>query len=348
MIYGATGYTGELIARAAKARHLAPLLAGRNAETIATLANELNLPHRVFGLDSPESVARQLQDVALVLNCAGPFSATAAPMVSACLQAKTHYLDITGEIAVFEAIHRQDALAKDRGVLLMPGVGFDVVPTDCLALTLKKHLPDADHLILAFSSSGLPSRGTAKTMIEGLKIGGKIRRDGKIISVPLAYRVREIPFVTGPQLAMTIPWGDVSTAYYTTGIPNIEVYLGVREAQVKQMKVMRWLRPLLALNPVQNFMKARVDQRVKGPTEDQRQKAKTVLWGQVSNPEGQSIEMHMITPNGYELTVASALGIVENLLAGKITPGAHTPAGLFGENFAATLPGVSLLPASAR
>ena len=192
MLYGANGYTGELIAREAVRRGQKPILAGRNPAAIATLARELGCPSRSFSLDNHQTVVNARQGIALVLHCAGPFVETSAPMVTACLEARVHYLDITGEIAVFEAIFARDAEAKQRGVTLLPGVGFDVVPTDCLAAMLARKLPSANELWLAFSSPGAQlSRGTLKTMIEGIGEGGAIRRDGKIVRVPMAWDARE-------------------------------------------------------------------------------------------------------------------------------------------------------------
>ncbi|MFY0531964.1 saccharopine dehydrogenase NADP-binding domain-containing protein [Nannocystis pusilla] len=141
VLYGANGYTGELIARQAASEGLRPILAGRDATAIGRLAGELGLEARVFGLDDPAALARGIAGAALVLHAAGPFSRTSAPMVAACLESKIHYLDITGEIPVFEACRAQGARARERGVVLMPGVGFDVVPSDCLAKSLAEALP---------------------------------------------------------------------------------------------------------------------------------------------------------------------------------------------------------------
>src|SRR5436305_15188118 len=104
MIYGANGYTGELAAREAVARGLRPVLAGRNARAVAELALELGLDSRAFALDDPAAAAHGVAGMAAVLHCAGPFVRTSRPMVDACLAAGAHYLDITGEIAVFTAI----------------------------------------------------------------------------------------------------------------------------------------------------------------------------------------------------------------------------------------------------
>ena len=227
MIYGANGYTGALIAREAKRRGSAPILAGRAAAKITELARELGLPSRVFSLDEPLAIAAALQGAGLVLNCAGPFSKTADLMMRACLAAKAHYLDITGEIDVLEGVHRYDADAKSAGVILCPGVGFDVTPTDCIALMLKTALPEAHELALGFESDHRMSPGTAKTLVEGLGKSGKIRRGGRLIDLPIGRGCRDIDFGRGPKRAMPIPWGDVASAFYTTGILNITVFTPV-------------------------------------------------------------------------------------------------------------------------
>jgi short subunit dehydrogenase-like uncharacterized protein len=223
LIYGANGYTGELIARAAAENGTAPTLAGRTRENVEPLAAELGLPSRVFGLDDTDAVTANIAGATIVLNCAGPFSATSAPIMEACLRAGVHYLDITGEIAVFEHAHAQAARAEQAGIVVCPGVGFDVIPTDCVAAALKAALPDATRLALGFDSRGAMSPGTAATSIEALATGGRIRRAGRLVAVPLGAITRRIDFGDGEKFAVAIPWGDVSTAYRTTGIGDIEV-----------------------------------------------------------------------------------------------------------------------------
>jgi short subunit dehydrogenase-like uncharacterized protein len=335
LIYGANGYTGELIAREAVRRGLRPVLSGRSAEKIAPLANELGLEARPFALDAPK-----LDGVDAVLHCAGPFVHTSAPMVRACLDAGAHYLDITGEIAVFEAIMAMNDDAVRAGVSLIPGVGFDVVPTDCLAAMLAARLPSATELELAFYTPRAElSRGTLKTMIEGIDEGGAIRRDGKIVRVPPAYQVREIPFSCGPRMAMTIPWGDVSTAFHTTGIPNIRVYTGASPKAVARMRRTRFFLPFLGLTPVKRLLQAFVNRS--GPGAEQRASGRTYLWGRVSDGKNE-VTMTMTTPEGYAFTVISALAAVERLLASPKRPGSFTPAKFFGAEFVTALPGVEL------
>src|SRR5690242_6510715 len=228
MIYGANGYTGQLIAALAAERHEPVVLAGRSADKVRPLAEKLGLPWRAFGLERPD-----LRDTRLVLHCAGPFSSTSRPMVDACLAARAHYLDITGELEVFEAVLDRDAEARGRGIVLLPGAGFDVVPSDCLAALLKQRLPSATRLELAFAPLGRSSPGTLKTSIESLPRGGMVRRGGKLLRVPPAHEVREIAFADKRRLAMSIPWGDVATAWRSTRIPDITVFIAVKPAAIR-------------------------------------------------------------------------------------------------------------------
>lgn len=339
MIYGANGYTGELIAREAVRRGLTPVLAGRNREKIEALARELGLEARVFGLDDAVRLAGRIEGHSLVLHCAGPFSATAEPMIEACLQARAHYLDITGEIAVFELAQSLDARAREAGVVVCPGVGFDVIPTDCVAAALKAALPDATHLSLGFDSRMELSSGTAKTSVEGLAQGGKVRRDGRIVSVPLAYQVRRIDFGDGEKAAMTIPWGDVSTAYHTTGIPNIEVFIPASPGMIANARRANSIRPLLGLPPVQKLLKALIARTVKGPSDEKRAESPTFVWGEAGNARGERKTARIRTANAYSLTITGALAVVEHLMKNSPAGGAYTPSKLAGADLVARLPG---------
>ncbi|WP_028009156.1 saccharopine dehydrogenase family protein [Solimonas flava] len=339
MIYGANGYTGELIAREAVRRGIRPILAGRSADKLAALGAELQLEHRVFGLDDAAALARGLDGVELVLHCAGPFSATSAPMLEACLQAKAHYLDITGEISVFEHAHRQHERAAAAGVVVCPGVGFDVIPTDCVAASLKAALPDATHLALGFDSRSGFSPGTAKTSVEGLAQGGKVRENGIIRAVPLAYHVRRIDFGDGEKLAMTIPWGDVCTAYFSTGIPNIEVFIPGSPAMIANARRANYFRWFLGLPPVQRFLKNRIGKTVKGPTAQQRETLATCVWGEARNAAGQTRTARIKVANGYALTITGALAVVDFLTQHRPAGGAYTPSKLCGADLVSRLPG---------
>jgi short subunit dehydrogenase-like uncharacterized protein len=337
LIYGANGYTGALIARESWVRGHRPVLAGRSADAVAALARELGLEHRTFGLDAPAAVAPSLSGLTAVLNCAGPFTRTAAPLAEACLRARVHYLDVTGEIAVFEALAARDAEALVAGVMLLPGVGFDVVPSDCLAVHLKRRLPGATRLALGFQSPGRVSRGTATTVLENLDKGGAVRRRGVLTPVPTAWRVRPIDFGDGPRQAVTIPWGDVSTAWRSTGIPDIEVYTAVSRGQ---LLLMRAGRRLLTSGPVQRFLRWRVRRGPAGPSAEERARGRSLLWGEVEDDKGGRAVARLRGPEGYTLTAQAALACVGRVLACDAPPGFQTPGLAYGPDLVLELPGV--------
>lgn len=354
MIYGANGFTGRRIAEEAVTRGHRPILAGRNRDAIVPLAESLNCPYRVFSLDAPDDVAAAIAGLGLVLHCAGPFTRTARPMMEACLKTRTHYLDITGEIDVFELAASLDAEARQRGVTLLSGVGFDVVPSDCLAAKLAGRIAQPTHLALAFTGIGSVSIGTARTIWETLPKGGAIRRDGQLKRVSLTHRVREIPFPSGPRMAVTIPWGDVAAAWHTTRIPNIEVYLAM---PLKTIKVMRWAGPLLALGkvmPSNPMVETVIRHLLSRPSADKHSEqgagwengqahgARSEFWGEVKNEAGDSASAALITPDGYTLTVSTALASVERVLTDSLPPGFTTPALAFGSDLIDSMPGVTV------
>lgn len=339
MIYGAYGYSGKLIAEEAARSGLKPIIAGRNREKTESLGQDLGLPVRVFPLDDAGAVTENLNEIDLVLNCAGPFSQTARVMMDACIQAKVHYLDITGEISVFEAAHERDAQAQQAGIILCPGVGFDVIPTDCVAATLKAALPDAVSLDLGFDSRSRLSPGTAKTSVEGLADGGKIRRDGKLVSVPAAYQTETIDFGAGAKFAMTIPWGDVSTAYRTTGIGNIRAFVPVSPRTAKRLQRFRIFLGLLKLPGVVSFLQKRIEKKVSGPSPESRAQTPVYVWGRVRNAAGAEKTARIKTANGYDITVTGSLAMVRAILDGCDQSGHLTPSVLMGADFITKLPG---------
>lgn len=341
MIYGANGYTGKLAAEEAKLRGLAPILAGRRADSIRPLAESLGLAWRAFALDDADALRQGLDGVGLVLHCAGPFSATCAPMLEACLAQRAYYLDITGEISVFAHCHAQHARAAERGIVVLPGAGFDVVPSDCLAALLKRQMPAAVSLVLAFEGGGGFSPGTAKTSVEGLAFGGRVRKHGELKKVPLAWKWRYFTREGERRSTMTIPWGDVYTAFVSTGIPDVEVYMAVPPGTIRRTRRLRWLGPLLGARPVQNFLKAQVEKKVRGPSETTRASTHSYLWGEVRDAAGHLLARQLRTPNGYRLTVDASLGIVRRLLKGTPpAPGYYTPSQLMGADYVLSLPGV--------
>lgn len=339
LIYGATGYTGKLTARAAKLQGLTPILAARSVDKVKPLADELGFAWRAFYLNETEKLDQALNEVAAVLHIAGPFSATSKPMADACLRTKTHYLDITGEIAVFEALAARDAEAKKAGIMLLPGAGFDVVPSDCLAAHVKRRLPDAEDLKLYIGGLSEMSRGTAKTLVEGIAKGTLVRRNGEIEQLE-GSNEDLIDFGVGPKPTIALPWGDVSTAYYSTNIPNIEVHFESVPQLARMMKMPFLLKALLGLPFMQTFLKRQVDKQPEGPNDEQRRKSEAILIGVARNSKGDTVRTRLRTPEGYTLTAATALAIAKRAADGDVKPGFQTPSLAYGADFILGFDGV--------
>lgn len=342
MIYGANGYTGRLIALEASRRDITLLLAGRHSEGLRELSDKTTYPARLFSLDtSPQTIAQHLQDIDGVLNCAGPFSATALPLAKACLRAGVHYLDITGELSVFEQLHNLHREARKKKVVICPGCGFDVVPTDCVAATLKEQLPDANKLTLAFNTKGRISAGTAKTGVEIFRKGGKIRSMSNLVDVPLGKLTRKIAFHGKELDTSCFPLADLATAYRTTNIPNVETFIPLPEDINKKLRYLQYARYLLAFPPLENLVKNKVGNR-QGPSATERSQSKAEIWGEAENQQGKKVIVEMTTADPYDVTVESALGMMEYLTEFAVTQGGYyTPAKLMGANYICALPGSS-------
>jgi short subunit dehydrogenase-like uncharacterized protein len=341
LLYGATGYTGSLTVRTAVQRGLKPILAGRNPEKVKALADALSLEWRAFPLEDAVALDLALREVPVVLHCAGPYSRTYKPMVDACLRTGTHYLDITGELVEHEALAGRDAEARAAGVMLLPSVGFDVVPTDCLAVHLKRRLPTATRLTLAFQSFGGASRGTMISTLDTVDRPGMIRRAGALEPVPAAWKTRMINFGQGPVSCTTLPWGDLATAYRSTGIPNIETYIALPATQRRVMKSARYLSWLLGSKPGKAALMRMAQALPAGPSDAERSAGYSLLWGEVTDEAGNQATCRMRTPHSYTLTAIASLMVVERVLAGDAPPGYQTPARAYGPDFVLGIEGVT-------
>lgn len=339
LIYGAYGFTAAWIAREAAGRGLRPILGGRRPTPLEQLADELGTERRAFDLSQSTIISEALKDCRLVLNCAGPFSQTAEAIINACLETGTAYLDITGELDVLESIAQRHEAAARRGVPLIPAVGFDVVPTDAMAVLLKRSLPSATSLTLALTGTGSLSFGTTRTIIEACQKGGRVRRNGQIVPVPLGWRRRRVPFRSKRLWAMTVPWGDVATAWYSTGIPNIEVYLAMPLWAITVVRLFFPRRLHRSLRPDWRAMEPLV-RRLLGLPPAGKSSKKIDLWGCVTDDRGQSKMATMQTPDGYRLTVQTALAAVKTLLDSDLPGGFFTPTQAFGVDFALHTDGV--------
>jgi short subunit dehydrogenase-like uncharacterized protein len=339
LIYGAYGYTGALITQHAVEKGLQPVLGGHDAKKLAGLADSLGLESRAFSLDDPAGVDSGLAGMQAVLHCAGPYIHTFQPMVEACLRNHVHYLDLTGEIQVYENLAGRTEEAQKAGIVLLPGVGFDVVPSDCLALHLKDRLPTAARLTLALRGLSRTSQGTARTAAEGLGDPPLIRRGGELTPIKPGSKVRLVDFGRGPVKAVAITWGDISTAYYSTGIPNIEVY-SVFPASVRSLlRVGNLLGKGITGKGVKSLFKRMIRTWPAGPSEQERERGLGLLWGEAVDNTGRRAVSRLTTPEAYKLTAMTAVLATERILKNKTTPGFQTPARAFGKNFILEIPG---------
>jgi short subunit dehydrogenase-like uncharacterized protein len=341
LLYGANGYTGQLIAKLAGQYNLQPILSGRTEEAIKSLATELNLPYLVIDLNDSEKLEAALQRVKVVLHCAGPFSQTAKQMITACLETGVHYLDINGDVSVFEFLKTFDTQAKQKNIMVMPGVGFDVVPTDCIALQLKNKLPNATHLKLAFASvNGGLSHGTAITMASKIGEGGCVRENGIIKRTPLGHKGMWVNFGEQKLFVMSIPWGDISTAYFTTGVPHIETYTGIKPKIFNLLKFQWAFNWLLRTSFIRNIIKRKIKAKPAGPSDEQRLNSKSLVWGEATNLAGEKVTASLSCLDGYSLTAHSSLLIVQKIVADNYKCGYQTPALVYGESLIFELPKV--------
>jgi short subunit dehydrogenase-like uncharacterized protein len=335
LIYGSYGYTGQLIVERALQEGLHPILAGRDEKKLRAQAGQYNLEYRAFSLNETAKLDAALSEVDAVLHCAGPFVHTYCQMAEACLRTKRHYVDISGEIPGFEALAAMDAQAKESGIMLLPGAGFDVVPSDCLAAHLKERLPSATHFRLFLRGVGAGvSRGTAKSAIENMHRQGMIRRDGQLVQVPPAWNVREHDFGRGYVKVVSVGWGDVSTAYYSTGIPNIEAYFAFPELTITLMRSMRALGPLLYNRLAKNILKSLVNVFTPaGPSEERRKRGLAIFIGEVTDQNGGRLTSKLIAPEGYTCTALTAVEVMKRILNGEYKPGFQTPSLVYGKDF---------------
>jgi short subunit dehydrogenase-like uncharacterized protein len=342
LIYGANGYTGELVSRRAVEMGLAPILSGRSGEKVRALADELGCEAVVVDVGDSAGLRRALEPVSTVVNCAGPFVETWGPMTAACLATRTHYLDITGEHEVLSGCAALDDQAREAGITIMPGTGFDVVPTDCMAAMLVERLPEARRITLAFAGLGQPSRGTATTAAAQIPKCTLVRRDGKLVprEGPLSTHV---DFGDGPVEVMAISWGDIVTAWHTTGVPDIEVFFRAPKDTVALLKMPMILRRLIGSPLGRPLVRAQLAKMPAGPDEAAREKGSALVYGRAETPAGESVELRMRTVDGYKLTSITAATIAQAAAEGTLPAGFTTPAGALGADFILSIEGSRML-----
>jgi short subunit dehydrogenase-like uncharacterized protein len=341
MIYGATGFTGRLIAQRAIEIGLVPLLAGRDEDRVRRQAEFLGTPWRTVGLDSTEVLTEALADIEVVVHAAGPFTATAPPMLEACLRAGTHYLDVSGELAVFhEALGRNWEAAR-AGVMLMPGAAWSVVATDCLAAHVAARLPGAKYLRLGMTQSRLYSRGTARSAFGLMSSEVVIRRNGRLTPVPIGRMERDFDYGEGEHTSIALSWPDALSAYHTTGIPNIEAYLRVSAAARVLAPLTARIGEALQLPGLRSVLRLGAAALPDGPAEGARKLARPVIVAEAEDAWRRVSGGRLTTLDGYDFTALAAVAIAERVLGGAFEPGFQTPGSVYGADFVLSIEGTT-------
>jgi short subunit dehydrogenase-like uncharacterized protein len=341
MIYGASGYSGRLILERALQLGMAPILCGRDAGKLARLASRHGLSHRVASLLDAEALHAALRDVDVVLNAAGPFSATAGPLVAACLRAGVHYLDISGELAVIERLSQQHAAARRRGVMVLPGTGFDVVASDCLAAHVAARVRRPTRLAIAIRGLELASRGSVLSFLEQAGRPVWVRRDGALTGIAPGTLERDFDFGDGPSPCVNVTWGDVTSSYFSTGIPNIDVYFESGPLLRGALVASRFASAWAGLAPWQVWARMHAALVPEGPSQAERDAARVILVVEVEDAQGERARARLHTAQSYSLTALAAAAILRRVLDGDAEAGFQTPSRLYGAEFVLSLDGVS-------
>lgn len=318
MIYGATGYTGRMAAAHAKTAGLELVIAGRNAEQLAALAAQLDVAYRLFNADA--ATAQNLVGIDVLLNFAGPFAHTAPGLIDACIAAGVDYLDITAEINVYRLAERLGAKAADAGVMLLPGVGWDVVPTDSLAMHVAQRVENPQSLRIALQVAGSMSRGSALSVGEIIGAGLLARVDGAIVATPDA-QPQSFDFGDGPALCAPLSFGDLVTGWHSTGIPNIAMFVHLGGDA---------------------FPEGDLSQLPDGPSAEQRDAHRARAVAEVTGADGSVARSVIETVNGYSYTPLAAVAAARRVLDGERQTGFATPGQVFGAGFAETIAGTTI------
>lgn len=315
MIYGATGYTGRLAAERAAASGLDLILGGRTTARLAAQADRLGVSHRAFDLDDGAAASAALADVAAVLNCAGPFTSTAEPLMRAAINSRTDYLDVAAELHSYHLADALDGEASAAGVMLLPGSGGSVAMLGCLAGYAIRRVAEPHSVRIALHVAGSMSRGSAISASENITTETLQRVDGKLIARDPEDR-REFDFGWGPATCSATTLPDLITIWRATHVPNVETFVHVTGDAFPDGD--------LALLP-------------DGPTAEHREANRYHAAVEVTGRDGTVVRSVLDTVNGYTFTPMAAAEAARRVLAGEHRPGFHTPAELFGNDFAETI-----------
>jgi short subunit dehydrogenase-like uncharacterized protein len=341
LIYGAYGFTGAGISKLAADYGITPVLAGRSESKLKPLAESLGYDYVVLSLENNhENLVKVLEHFEIVLHIAGPYTFTGKPMLDAVVEAGTHYVDLTGENHVIQAQLDRDEEFRRANIMVMPAVGYDVVPTDCLNVYVADKVDQPTNLMVVLNSDftaaegAQASRGTMKSALEMLGRPLLERRGGEM--VPMTPRVIHRLQDGREQTLVQIPWADMMTSYVSTGIGNIEVF------QLQQGEIPTWLLRVARSDFGRRVLGWLIDKYLpEGPPPGAQEKRQTRIVSTVSNASGDAASAALVTPEAYLLTFHSTLIVAKRVLDGHWEPGFQTPGKVYGPDLVLEVPGVS-------
>lgn len=330
LIYGATGYTGRLITARLRKSHSKPVIAGRSPQRVQALAAQLGVTGWVMTPDDPSTLDEALGDVGVLINAASPFALTAPPLIQSCLRTKTNYLDITGELPVFQDAFGYAAAARERGIMIMPGAGLGIVASDCLAAHVASLVPGAKYLRIGLLRPSSFSRGTFRSALGLANSRVSIRRNDQMISLPVGRLQRTFDFGDGEKQSVAVSWADVFTAWHSTGIRNIEAYFEADFASRTFYQLGAGIADAMQLSPARNLIDAVAGVLPEGPPEDQRRAERCVIVAEAENSWRQKRSARLETSDGYSFTAEATVAIAQRVMRGDFVSGFQTPAKVYG------------------
>lgn len=349
LIYGSTGFTGTLASHHALDLSLPLILGGRNASklaTLATLATTLSssfssssfaapIPTRAFTVDDPTPtlIDQSLTGVAVLLNCAGPFARTAAPLVAACIRNGVHYLDVAAELVSYQLAAEKSEEARRKGVMLMPGAGGSVAMLGCLAgRAIAAFVAEEGEekgegekqavarIDIALRVAGPLSRGTLASAAEAsvvMQAGGCFQRvDGELVAHDAgAAALFDFGDGRGEVLCAPATLPDLLTLPRSTGVQNVRTYVHAVDGAFAEGG-------------------GEGGQEKEGPTAEEREKYPCRAAVLVVGADGTESREVLHTLNGYDFTAIASVRAAQRVLEGVVEAGWQTPAGMFGDEFA--------------
>lgn len=325
LIYGATGFTGTALVARALECGLRPIIAGRNAGALRQMAEHFDLPFRCAEVRDATEL-RLASGVELVLNAAGPFSATAVPILESCLAEGAHYVDVCGELGVFKALSARHAEAHTRGIALLPGAGLLVCASDCLAMHLARMLDGIHSLKLGIARPTLLRRGSLKTIATIVDDHIEVRNGGVLERRPVGARGSIFDFGSGEVWCTSVSGAELVACYHSTGAPNIEVFMPAGAAERLMHRWAARLTPVIQSPIATALLHGVLDHSVSPEPENG---SPQVVVGLAEDRAGRRVCARLTTPEPYQATAIFALALVERLLCIPTT-GFITPSALYG------------------